>query len=108
MTPMKLLRIMWALSGLWAGLFLFLAFDFFRSAWNTDAPLLEWGDKIKTYLAGFGALAVGSLPLLGTWWAHRLYKSRERQRLAKQRKRIDKRIDKIDRKRTEKAAGEVG
>ena len=100
---MKLLRIMWVLSIVWASLFLYLAVDFFLLAWGKETSLLEWGGRLETYLAGVGALSVGALPLLGTWIVHRFHKSRERVRLAKQRTRIDKRIDKIDRKRAAKS-----
>ena len=104
---MKLLRLMWILSGLWAAVCLYLSFDFFRTAWTKDTTLLEWGGKLETYFAGVGAMTVGALPLLGTWWAHRFHKSRERIRLGKQRKKIDKRIEKLDRKQAERTATEA-
>jgi len=104
---MRLLRLMWVLSALWAALCAYLGFDFFRSAWTKDTSLLEGVGKLETYCAGVGALTVGSLPLLATWWAHRFHKSREHARLLRQRRKIDRRIEKLDRRKAEKTATEA-
>ncbi len=101
---MKPLRIAWILSALWAAFCIYQGLSIIERGWNHESSLLEWGEKIKLYLAGIGTFTVGSGPLLATWLVHKFHKSRERGRLMKEQKRIEARLKKLDAERDAKAA----
>lgn len=92
------MRILWALSVVWALLFCKVATGRIGHAWQAEGSIFNMGEKLEAFLAGVGAFTVGVVPLALTYLLHRFHKSRERGRLEKERARIDKRIDKIDRK----------
>lgn len=94
---------MWGLSVLWAIFFFWTARDLFGTAWNAEGSFLNIftaESKPIDFLTGIGAATVGCLPLLLTYGIHRFHKGREHSRLTKERTRIDKRIDKLDAKKS--------
>jgi len=101
------LRILWVLSTVWALVFFNVAFGRVTYAWDAEGTLFNMGEKLEAFLAGVGSLTIGALPFYLTYRLQRFHNSRERGRLTKERKRIDKRIDKIDRKRGARSAATV-
>jgi hypothetical protein len=90
------LPILWGLSIAWAALFYWMAKDQFHQSWAAEGSifnLLTASDKLRAFLAGIGAVAVGSFPPLCCYLIHRFHKSRERGRLVKERDRINRRIE---------------
>lgn len=92
------IRLLWALPIIWAAFFFYLAVGRLQYAWEADGSFFNMSDKLEAFLAGVGAIAVGALPLYLCYLGRKFYNSRERSRLGKKRKQIDKRIDKLDRK----------
>ena len=93
---MKPLKFAWIASSLWAAFCLYQAVQMFQTGWNHEADILEWGEKLKHYLAGVGTLTIGSLPLYVTSLWHRFHRSRERARLLKEKHKTELRLQKLD------------
>jgi hypothetical protein len=93
---MKPLTIAWMASALWAAFCLYQAVQMFQTGWNHEADILEWGEKLKSYLAGVGTLTIGGIPLYVTSLWQRFHRSRERARLLKEKHRIEVRLQKLD------------
>ena len=93
---MKPLNIAWLASSLWAAFCLYQAVRMFQTGWNQEADILEWGEKLKHYLAGVGTITIGMIPLYFTSLWHRFHRSRERARLLKEKHRIEVRLQKLD------------
>jgi len=99
------MRVLWGISIVWALLFAFLAWGSLQYAWSAEGSIFQTGEKLEAFLAAVGAVTVGGLPL---YLANRLrlwHKHRERGRLERERHRIDKRIEAIDRKSGATAEG---
>lgn len=96
LTLMKPLTIAWMASALWAAFCLYQAVQMFQTGWNHEADILEWGEKLKSYLAGVGTLTIGGIPLYVTSLWQRFHRSRERARLLKEKHRIEVRLQKLD------------
>jgi len=99
------LRILWVLSAAWALLLLYLARESFQQAWQAQDSVFNLGQKLQALLAAVGAITIGALPAYLTWRLQRFHKSRERVRLEKERKRIERRIEKLDARRAEPVSG---
>lgn len=95
--------LLWALAGAWLVIFGFLALDSLAS----ENPILE-ADRLRVLrapLTGLGALAIGVLPPLLLLWWRRVRNRRLRQRLEKERLRIDRQLARLD-EREGRAPGE--
>ncbi len=96
------LPILWGLSLTWALFFYWMAKDQFHHSWVAEGSifnLLTVGEKLRAFLAGVGAVTVGSVPPLLSFLVHRYHRGRERGRLVKERDRITRRIDKLEAKK---------
>ncbi len=83
-----------------------MASERFQFSWGAEGSMFSLftaPQKFQAFLAGTGALTIGAVPLLLTYALHRFNKSREKGRLVKERKRIDRRIEKLEAKQKAKS-----
>ena len=98
------IALMWGLAGLWFVLHGWFAYDTLRQTVLADQPFLDRLQPASLY-AAIGAFTVGVLPLLVAGWLHRHWRRRERRRLERQREKIDRRLERLDERDQDVAAG---
>jgi hypothetical protein len=97
--------LLWGLSASWALFFLWMATERFQHSWGAEGSMFSLftaPEKFQAFLAGTGAITIGSVPLLLTYGLRRFNKSREKHRLVKERNKIDRRLKQLDAKQKSK------